>query len=458
MAALALPQQLSLRLVTPDQHGAGLHPEPRHGTVLVWNQRAAGGRQWQKIEKADDIVAALAAHHGGKDRFISVNEFQRWRLVRLLRSLRAVYVDLDGCINVDYALKVIADLGLPSPTYMIHSGRGVHGYWLHDAVPAQALPVWQAVQNRIIETLKCGDVGVDEVAKDCTRVLRLAGTVNSKNNQEVVGYIVGGRWTLHELANEVLGERAPQPVRKPGRGPRVESLEAKRSMAQKVANATGIYRLWHSRYVDLCLIADDAAFLRPGGVPEGSRDKLLFCMSNALSWFAPADRIADEIGRISRTFTPSLSHREAMSSMSPIVKRAQQAADGQMMEWRGMKIDPRYRMRSETIREWVGPLITPEVESKLTVLCHPDRLAEREAGRQKGRDRVAEGRYSEARPTYEAKSQDLRAEVSRRLAMGERGKDIAAAIGISAARVSQIKKLNVRPSCIAAPAGSCGNP
>lgn len=437
MAALALPQQLSLRLVTPDQHGAGLHPEPRHGTVLVWNQRAAGGRQWQKIEKADDIVAALAAHHGGKDRFISVNEFQRWRLVRLLRSLRAVYVDLDGCINVDYALKVIADLGLPSPTYMIHSGRGVHGYWLHDAVPAQALPVWQAVQNRIIETLKCGDVGVDEVAKDCTRVLRLAGTVNSKNNQEVVGYIVGGRWTLHELANEVLGERAPQPVRKPGRGPRVESLEAKRSMAQKVNNATGIYQLWHRRYQDLCLIADDAAFLRPGGVPEGSRDKLLFCMSNALSWFAPADRIEDEIGRIARTFTPSLSHREAMASMSPIIKRAQQAAEGQMMEWQGMKIDPRYRMRSETIREWVGPLITPEVDSKLTVLCHPDRLAEREAARQKGRDRVAEGRYTQRQGDKRAQTEKRRQEARRMRDEGMTQAAIAAELGVARETVAR---------------------
>jgi len=95
--------QLRLPLRTPDEHGEGLHPSPRHGTVLVW-QRQAAGRRWLKIEPTDPMAQLLAGQAGQRDRFISVNEFQDWRLVRLLRSLRAVYVDLDNCQSIEAAL------------------------------------------------------------------------------------------------------------------------------------------------------------------------------------------------------------------------------------------------------------------------------------------------------------------------------------------------------------------
>lgn len=375
----AVTHQRSLALTAPDEHGEGLHPQPRHGTVLVWNQRSAG-QQWRKIRPNDDLARVLIQHAGESDRFISVNEFDGWRLVKLLRSLRAVYVDIDREMSVEAALLAVDDAMLPAPNYVVQSGRGVHLYWLIDAVPPKVLPVWQAIQRKLVNVL--AEVGADRSCTDCTRVLRLVGSTNSKaQDVEVVGYVVtDARWTLRDLANEVLGFREERPRY----SSRVTSLERKRA-DRAVRRATGTFQLWHSRYRDLCLIADHHAFMRPNGLGDG-RDRMLFLMSNALSWFVPPDRIYDEIRRIALTYMPSYSLSQSERFTKPIVARALQAASGKTVQFRGEEVDPRYRFRSDTIRDWLGPeLLTQELEPQLQVLCSPERLAQRKKARDQAR-------------------------------------------------------------------------
>lgn len=384
------PQQMRLALSSPDEHGQGLHPSPRHGTVLLWQQRSSR-QSWKKVEPNDDLAKALAGHAGRKDRFMSVNEFNGWRLVKLLRSLRACYVDLDDCRTVEAALDAVDDAALPRPSYVVHSGRGVHLYWLLEAVPAKALPVWQAIQTKLIASL--ASVGADRAASDCTRVLRLVGTINSKSNTEVLGYVIEpGRWTLHQLADEVLGHRvrAAAPV---------ASIERARAIRRAVQTATGPFQLWHSRYVDLCTIADHHAFMR-GGLGEGNRDKLLFLMGTALSWFTRTETLRDEINRVALTYTPTLTQTEVGTYTRPILRRALLAAEGKTLKYDGQERDARYAFKTETLREWLGDLITPAIEPQLRVLLPREQLQEREQVRQKGRNRVQEGRYQQDRATY----------------------------------------------------------
>lgn len=343
--------QRNLALKTPDQHGEGLHPSPRHGTVLVWQRQQA--RRWIKISPTDPMAQLLSGQVGQTDRYITVNDFHEWRLVKLLRSLRAVYVDLDRCSSCAAALLACEDANLPAPSYAVESGRGVHLYWLLESTPGKALPVWQAIQKRLIDVLQA-----DPACSDCTRVLRLAGTINSKNGAEVLGYEISPqRWTLHELANEVLGYRPK------GRAT-VTGIERARSM-RAVQEATGVYQLWHSRYLDLCTVADHWAFMR--GMPEGNRDLVLFHMANALSWFTRSESLPKEIERVGRTYTPTLTLAEVREYTAPIVKRALQAANGQTKEWNGEQFDPRYRYRTDTLREQLAHLIEP-VEDRLRVL------------------------------------------------------------------------------------------
>ena len=365
-----MSRQLTLSLRAPAEHADFVHSQKRYGTVLIWKQRASS-RQWVKIQPTDDLALLMAEHLGQNDRYFTPNEFKQWRRVDLLRSLRAVYVDLDGCTDWQGVLEWLSEQGLPSPTLIIESGRGLHLYWLLEATPAKALPVWQAVTDALVSKLKA--FGSDSSARDCTRVLRIVGSVNSKNLAEVRGWVVSPRrWTLHELADDVLGPRKTVA--------NVAGLEAARvKRAASVHQRTGPYRLWHQRYQDLCLIAEHHAFMRSYGVAEGSRDKLLFLLAVALSWFTSADGLAEHIQRVAKTYMPSLSVREVVTYTQTIITRAMAARSGEKYEWNGRQKDPRYEFRTETLRSWLGPLITPGLESQLIALGPPKSAAERAA-------------------------------------------------------------------------------
>jgi hypothetical protein len=353
--------------------------------VIYWH--GPSSRRWTKINPTDPLAVLLSGSQGAPDRFLTVNQFRGWRLVRLLASLRAVYADLDGPTaprSVEAALLACDDAQLPRPGFVVLSGRGCHLYWPLEATPAQALPAWQAVERAVVIAL--APWGADRSATDATRVLRLAGTVNSKSGTEVVGWQISpARWTLHELADHVLGPRPAAPVR---------SIERARASRPGAGTQGGIYALWHRRYLDLCTVAEHHAFMRASGVPEGSRDRLLFLLSNALSWFTRADSLPAEIERVARTFTPSLTLAEVRAYTRPIVRRALETDEGGG--------EHRYRFRTSTIRDWIGDLIEP-VEHELRVLLPRHVLDERERERQANRNRVAEGRWKQDRETWLAK-------------------------------------------------------
>jgi len=369
----------------PSALGLQLHPEPRHGTLFVLEKSPSAA--WSKIGKEADLVSALIPRSGRHDVYLTVNEFGGWIKEGLLLRLKACYVDLDDCSSVEAALLAVDEAVLPTPSVAVHSGKGVHLYWLIEPATSRALPVWKCIQAHLVTALK--SVGADPSAKCCTRVLRLPGTINSKVNKSAIGYVISNaRWTLHELADEVIGHR-PTANHRPG---------AESRKRQKVFRATAHLRLWYGRARDLYTVA--AHYADHGGVPEGSRDKLLFLLATALSWLVESDALMDEIHDVARRFTPTLSDEEVRSYMSTVVSRAKDAAAGDTIEFDGRPVDPRYRMTTDSIRKWLGPLLTPALEKKLNVLLPEDQLLEREAQRQKGRDRVREGRYRQDRSAY----------------------------------------------------------
>ena len=420
-------QQLGLPLPTPAEHGDLLHSGQRHGAVLIWQQRAAK-RKWTKVTPSQDLAKAMGIHAGQTDRFVSVNEFDGWRLVKLLRSLRTLYVDLDNQRDIYLVLDALLGAGIPDPTFIVESGRGLHLYWLLEPLPAQALPVWQAVQDRLIEAL--APLGADPMARDCTRVLRIVGSINSKTGDTVAGYMVSNQvWTLRRFADEVLVQ--PQKAERA----KVSSLQAARAKrVASVAQRSGRYRLWYHRYRDLCLIADHHAFMRAGGLPEGCRDTLLFTLSVALSWFAAPDVLRDEISQIAQTYTPSFTEREVAEYTRQVVIRAEEAHAGGMREWEGQKVDPRYRYTTATLRRTLGDLITPELEPQLIALGTP-KTDEEKAGAERERlaqrDRVDEGRYTQTREQYRAQAKDRASQARTLQAEGVPTRQIASMLSAS---------------------------
>ena len=109
----------------------------------------------------------------------------------------------DPAFSTEYASEQLRLAGIPDPSLVVSSGQGLQLVWFLEPIPAQSLPRWTAIQNRIQEALE--PVGADASSKDAARVLRLAGTVHGKSGNVVE--IIGGDkaiWTFDDLAAEVL--------------------------------------------------------------------------------------------------------------------------------------------------------------------------------------------------------------------------------------------------------------
>lgn len=384
---MAPPLLTNDELLTPHDHFAALHGNSPHGTVLLW-ERASENR-WHKLTQGDGhIPAMLASQVGQPDRFLSVNEFHGWRIVRLLKSLRACYVDIDGCVDPAYALDEALDTlrsnQMPPPSAVVFSGRGLHLYWLMEPVPAKALPVWQRIQDTLVATL--APLGADPAAKDCTRVLRLVGSTNSKSGAEVRGLVFDPEpFSLRHLADEVLGYRPEhQPTAK------VRDLTTERAKRGERLRTGSIYDRWHLVYQDLATIA---RWYDIGGIPEGHRNSWLYLNAVALSWFANPASLRDELEKQARVWTPGLTLPEVRAAIKLPLERAQQAANDVRLEWRGDSIDPRLRFKRETLWQLMSPIVPSELAPQLRAIVSDETKAAHEREREAARDRVKEGRH-----------------------------------------------------------------
>lgn len=72
---------------------------------------------------------------------------------------------------------------IPIPSFVVDSGRGLYLIWLISFVPYKALALWKAIEEYLYKTLK--EFGADKKALDCTRILSIPGTINSKSGTKV---------------------------------------------------------------------------------------------------------------------------------------------------------------------------------------------------------------------------------------------------------------------------------
>ena len=251
----------------------------------------AGEQRSYRLRELPQVLDALPAD---AEAFLSQNSFYQpnRRLVNLSR-LGVCFVDCDTIKTAQRnqtpeqraqaVLLHCEEAGLPRPSLINDSGRGLHCKWpLDNAIPAQALPRWNAVQKELVRALE--PFGADKVARDGSRCLRIVGSVNPRNGQTArTVYQDGARWDFDLLAREVL------PI------PR-EELQAKRQAKQE-AKGSGVARpcnLWQPRQLWWNRLADVRKLIElrgwTDGVPEGYRTNFLLVATCAVAWGAePAD-------------------------------------------------------------------------------------------------------------------------------------------------------------------------
>ena len=228
-----MPAQLALPIVNALNAGVFpeanlLHDAGQYGffSLLVRptsDEDSQGGKKpalRQRSFRLERLPFVLDHLDPTRDSYLSQGEFFRpnRRVINLLR-ISTCFVDLDvyrtdlGGHDLPTLAEMVrrycGDEGIPRPSLIVFSGRGLYVKWLLDRpLPQAALPRWDAVQRELVR--KLAPFGADPKATPASQVLRLVQTVNSKSGQFVRVLHVeesGGealRWDFDCLADEVL--------------------------------------------------------------------------------------------------------------------------------------------------------------------------------------------------------------------------------------------------------------
>ena len=269
---------------------------PGFFSILV---RPPGRPSFQRSYKVALLPRVIDALDTDRDSFLSQASFFRpnRRAVNLWH-LPLCFTDLDyhntrwGHVAPEVLSMAVRhfldDEGLPPASIHVSSGRGLYLKWfLRPALPQAALPRWNAVQKEIVARL--ADYGADPLAKDCSRVLRLVQTVNTKvadperRRVQVVHLEERCGEPLHydfdRFADEVLPFTRQQ----------IRELRAARMSAREertaAKEANGSREAAAIRFTAKTLRAGRMADLRRliarrGGIAKGMREQMLFVLVN----------------------------------------------------------------------------------------------------------------------------------------------------------------------------------
>jgi len=378
------------------------------------------------LSQVETVVGAMARN---PDIYISQASFTApKRRLALLSQIRAAWVDID-CYNrgqaadqefIEEVVERAVSAGLPRPTYVIRSGRGLYAKWIFEhCVDAANLPVWNALQSSLVATFRA--IGADVRARDAARVLRALGSSNSKAADQAPVHMA---WTSSELvdfrqlceaASRVQIEPAheiasPEPSARSGtdkleRLARLAEAERrKKALAELTPSIThlsaldlyaqtrepillesqGARGLSWKRFLDLRKLAH----LR-GGVQRGERDNFLFWMMTFLSHakVVTAANFWQELQALSQFVESEDFQPTRDGSMSTLYERLKAHRKGV-----GCVGSSVYTPTNQTIIELLE--ITPQEQQQLATLISPDekrrRSDERNPGRFERRARIEE--------------------------------------------------------------------
>ena len=268
------------------------------------------GNRWQQyyFEGINDLSINLK----GKDVYISQNTFNnKSRRLIHLKELKALYIDID-CYKMNLSKEAVKyfmenDLygQIPVPNMLIDSGRGLYYIIFLENTMAEELPKWQLVEKYLYEKLK--DLGADNKALDATRVLRVTGTVNSKNNSIVkVIDTYDYQYTLDEIIENYIPEvnedrkekQKPKGVRKKGR-------------KKKFVSLFNLYNLYYTRFMDIKKLVEIRNYEM-----TGYREVTLFLLRYFMNVYhnCDDDLVMEEILEINNSFTEPLEKDEVFKA------------------------------------------------------------------------------------------------------------------------------------------------
>lgn len=195
-------------------------------TVCAMNGKKFTHRHYKgPVNTINAIVNAATEQN---DVYYSVSSYHTVkRGLATLFTLNALYVDIDAHGNtfdydrvMYYLENEFFDISIPTPTHIVHTGRGLHLYWNIKSAPRHALPTWCLIRDRIMTELAhinkyVPGVTLDKNCADPTRILRVPYTYNTKAHLTArMPFKSGYEYTLAEIRENYYPDLYPE-VKKP---------------------------------------------------------------------------------------------------------------------------------------------------------------------------------------------------------------------------------------------------
>ena len=446
-----------LSLFSGAEEAQMFHDSERNGffSILV----DVNGIKRQSAHRLGDMPTVLGLIDPNRDTWLSQAEFfqPNRRIVNLAR-IGLLFADLDT-YRTDWAAgrspEQLADSvlyfchqeGIPTPSLLVFSGRGIQAKWLLEgAVPRSALPRWNACQRYLVDRLKVA--GADVGAKDASRVLRLIDTVNTKSGEicRVVHVESGAdgqpvRYNFEYLA-EVLLPVARWDIEKQ-KQQRDEHEKRKQlkliggGKSDNLRGFSGRQLAWH-RLEDLRTLMT----LR-GGVAEGDRMRHLHWQLNflLLSGATNSRLMYQEAATLARAIDGAWGHNS--KELMTLYSKAKQFEAGKKVSFGGKEYPALYTPRNDTLINLFE--ITDSEQAQLRTIISKDMALNRRRDRDRKRDEsVRRAAGAVPREIYLGAA-DLKQERAQQLrAQGLSVRTIAEQMGISKTAAGRyIKAANV---------------
>lgn len=334
-----------------------------------------------------------------------------------VKRLKWLYIDLDTYKTLYTKNQVYMNLednyfgrSIPTPTYVIDSGRGLYLLWRIDE-HVKAASRWEKVQKYLFETLK--EFGADRsVVTDRARVLRQIGSVNAASGSEVrvIQHWSQNMYTLYEIIEEFLPTTtvpaASKEYKKEGKKARIYTINSVNTMLT-------------ARLYDL-----ETLLLQHRDADHSKRENILF-LYRYWCLCLTGDK-ADSLNRI-QALNQKMKHPLQEREVIRATKSAEKYFDAGQS----------FRMRNDTLMDFLD--ITEEEQESLRTIVSK----KKKAARKKTRNRKAylERLADQGKNTKEAQIKARHKAIQELLRKGKGPKEVCQELNISRATFYSDKKV-----------------
>lgn len=363
------------------------------------------GKMKQKFYKIDDYECET------ENAFFSVNTFYTtWRNKNCVLELKGFYSDIDTyktSLTHEQIIWLLEEdvlgIKIPYPTWLVSSGNGLY-YILKfnnnikvredNKINFELREKWDICMKFIYDTLE--EYGADRKAMDVSRVLRIDGTYNTKNNKQKEVTILKNYGNTIDDIDEfvelwlpdsyIVPKQKPHKIVKPLKNEyTVEEIKIP-ECANKKVNTKSLKKLNKERMGDIIRLVT-----MRNGECDGIRNYLLLIYSyhSLLVNDGNLEQTTEEIFKLNNMFTNKERESQIRATLRTAYKAYQEWVTGDKVLYNGKWCRKGYNFTNQNLIDILG--ITIDEQKKLKTIKSKEIVSEKRNAKKRAKRRNADG-------------------------------------------------------------------